>query len=158
MTRLPYPPGTDPLLAATIDAERAAGYISTEDPPTEAEWAAAKGAQERHRAAVFANPVSKAAYDRTTARINARTRVLTEIRKARELTQTEIGALLGMTQSEVSKLEGRTDLLLSTLRRYVAATGGELNLTVTYPDSDPVPLSFEPAAHAELAASHSAPR
>ena len=50
-----------------------------------------------------------------------------------------------MNPSEVSALEGQVDLLLSTLRRNVAATGGELNLTATYPDSDPVQISFEPA-------------
>lgn len=140
---IPYPPGTDPLLAATIDADRVAGHVSTEPPPTAEDYAAVRSMAEHH-AAVQANPISKAAFDRTTARIQARTRVLREIRQARQLTQAEIGDLLGMTQSEVSKLEGRADLLLSTLRRFVAATGGELNLTITYPDSDPVPLSFEP--------------
>jgi predicted XRE-type DNA-binding protein len=138
----PYPPGTDPLLAATVDAERAAGYIKTETPPTAEDYAAVKPLSEHH-AAVQANPIAKAAFERTTAKIEARTHVLREIRQARALTQVEIGELLGMTQSDVSKLEGRADLLLSTLRRYVAATGGELQLTVTYPDSDPMPLTFE---------------
>lgn len=113
-----------------------------ETSPTEAEWAAAEGSQERHRAAVFANPVAKAAYDRTTDRIMARARVLREIRKARELTQAELGQILGMDQSEVSRLEQRTDLLLSTLRRFVAATGGELHLIATYPDSEPVKIEL----------------
>ena len=67
-----YPPGTDPLLAVTIDAEIAAGYVSTEPPPTEDEWAAAEGAHRRHLAAVRANPISKAAFDRMTARIERR--------------------------------------------------------------------------------------
>ena len=67
----PYPPGTDPLLAATIDAAIAAGHITTEDPPTEAEWAAAKGAHQRQLAAVQTNPISKAAFDPTTARDRA---------------------------------------------------------------------------------------
>lgn len=76
-----------------------------------------------------------------TQRIDRRTRVLRELRKARSLTQAEVGKLLGMDQSEVSRLEQRSDLLLSTLKRYVAATGGELHLVVTYPDNDP--LDFE---------------
>lgn len=112
------------------------------DAPTAAEWAAAKGAHERHRAAVFANPVAKAAYERTTERIHARARILREIRKARELTQAELGLRLGMDQSEVSRLEQRTDLLLSTLRRFVAATGGELHLIATYPDSEPIDIEL----------------
>ena len=113
-----------------------------ETAPTAAEWAAAKGAHEHHRAAVLANPAAKAAYDRTTERIHARARVLREIRKARELTQAELGQLLGMDQSEVSRLEQRTDLLLSTLRRFVAATGGELHLIATYPDTEPINIEL----------------
>ena len=113
-----------------------------ETSPTVTEWATAKGAHERHRATVFANPIAKAAYDRTTERINARARVLREIRKARALTQAELGQLLGMDQSEVSRLEQRTDLLLSTLRRFVAATGGELHLIATYPDTEPINIEL----------------
>ena len=110
--------------------------------PTVSEWAAAKGAHERHRVAVFADPVCKAAYDGTTNRINARARVLRDIRKARELTQAELGQLLCMHQSEVSRLEQRIDLLVSTPRRYVTATGGELHLIATYPDRDPVDIEL----------------
>jgi hypothetical protein len=69
MTRhIPYPPGTDPLLAATVDADRAAGYISTETPPTAADYATVKPLSE-HYAAVQANPIAKAAFERTTAKI-----------------------------------------------------------------------------------------
>ena len=35
-----------------------------------------------------------------------------------------------------------SDLLLTTLKRYVAATGGELHLVVTYPDSGPVDVKI----------------
>ena len=41
-----------------------------------------------------------------------------------------------MDQSEISRLERRTDLLLSTLRRFINATGGELHLVASYPDGD----------------------
>ena len=37
-------------------------------------------------------------------------------------------------------MEKRTDLLLSTLRRYVEAMGGRLDLVVQFPDQDPVIL------------------
>ena len=40
----------------------------------------------------------------------------------------------------IAKLEKRTDLLLSTLRRYVEAMGGKLNLFVEFPDRPPVLL------------------
>ena len=41
-----------------------------------------------------------------------------------------------MDQSEISRLEHRTDLLLSTLRKYIQATGGELQLVAHFPDGD----------------------
>jgi hypothetical protein len=38
-----------------------------------------------------------------------------------------------MDQSEVSRLEHRSDMLLSTLKRFVHATGGEMHIVVSYP-------------------------
>jgi predicted transcriptional regulator len=43
-------------------------------------------------------------------------------------TQSEVAAMADMTQSEVSKIEQREDWLVSTLRRYVHALGGELEV------------------------------
>jgi hypothetical protein len=37
-----------------------------------------------------------------------------------------------MDQSEVSRLERRGDMLLSTLKRFVEATGGEVHIVVSY--------------------------
>jgi len=59
---------------------------------------------------------------------------------ARALTQSTVAELLEMDQSEVSRLEYRSDMLLSTLRRFVEATGGELHMVVQYPDGAPVEL------------------
>jgi DNA-binding transcriptional regulator YiaG len=50
---------------------------------------------------------------------------LAMIRKAGELTQDEVATRLGIGQGDVSKLERRDDLLLSTLRKYLAAAGAE---------------------------------
>ncbi|NEQ18930.1 MAG: XRE family transcriptional regulator [Microcoleus sp. SIO2G3] len=66
---------------------------------------------------------------------------LRDIRKARELTQERMAELLGIRQDSISKLEKRTDLLLSTLRSYVNAMGGELQLIVEFPDRPPVVLT-----------------
>jgi hypothetical protein len=41
-----------------------------------------------------------------------------------------------MQQSEVSRLERRTDLLISTLRKFIEATGGELVMVARYPEGD----------------------
>lgn len=60
-----------------------------------------------------------------------------ELRELRELagkTQVEVAAAAAMAQSEVSKTEKRDDHLLSTLRRYVEALGGELEVVAKFGD------------------------
>lgn len=64
-----------------------------------------------------------------------------ELRRAREQTQVKVAKTLGITQDSVSRLEQRSDLLLSTLRSYVEALGGNLSLIAEFPDQDPVLLS-----------------
>lgn len=120
---------------------------SRQEPVSDDEWKAAGDAWPRLKQRAQDHPVAKAAFERTTAAIDARTAVLRELRQARLLTQTELGKHLGMDQSEVSRLEQRSDLLLSTLQRYVAATGGELRLLVTYPDAPSVEVRLtDPSA------------
>ena len=72
--------------------------------------------------------------------INERQATLAQVRKARELTQATIAELLEMDQSEVSRLEHRSNMMLSTLRSFIRATGGELQLIVTFPDAEPLEL------------------
>ena len=83
------------------------------------------------------------------ARIEARTHeleveylTLQELRKAAGLTQAEVSQELGMPQSNVSRLEKGADMLLSTLRQYVEAMGGKLNLTVELPGKPPIRLNL----------------
>ncbi len=59
---------------------------------------------------------------------------LDKLRKARSLTQTAVAERLQVDQGSVSKLEGRTDMYLSTLREYVEALGGTLELRADFPD------------------------
>lgn len=59
---------------------------------------------------------------------------LKELRRARELSQVRIAEILEMTQSEISKIEHRTDLYVSTLRSYIEAMGGELEIVARFPD------------------------
>jgi hypothetical protein len=59
---------------------------------------------------------------------------LREIRKLRALTQEDVAKSLGGKQVYVSRIEQRADVKLSTLRDYVQALGGELQLLVTFPD------------------------
>ena len=59
---------------------------------------------------------------------------LAELRQARMLSQQQLAALLHIQQASVSKLERRTDMYISTLRGFVNAMGGELEINVRFPD------------------------
>ncbi len=41
---------------------------------------------------------------------------------------------LNINQAAVSKMERRTDVYISTLRNYIRAMGGELEIIATFPD------------------------
>ncbi len=107
---------------------------------TDEEWAKADTAQERFKALLETKPRAKARHDAVLAEINSRQATLRRLREARALTQSTVADLLDMDQSEVSRLERRSDMLLSTLKRFVQATGGELHIVVSYPDGGPVEL------------------
>jgi DNA-binding XRE family transcriptional regulator len=58
-----------------------------------------------------------------------------ELRKAMGLTQTELARLVGMSQPTISKLEGHQQSeKISTLRAYVEALGGRLELSAVFDD------------------------
>lgn len=76
-----------------------------------------------------------------TATLEAEYLTLQELRKTAGLTQASIADGLDMPQSNVSRLEKGSDMLLSTLRSYIEAVGGKLNLTVELPDKSPIVLS-----------------
>jgi DNA-binding Xre family transcriptional regulator len=59
---------------------------------------------------------------------------LEELRSARNITQTHLASLLQITQASVSKMEKRTDMYVSTLRSFVQAMGGELEIRAIFPD------------------------
>lgn len=65
---------------------------------------------------------------------------LQDLRKEIGLTQVQVSRALDIPQSNVSRLERSSDMLLSTLRSYVEAVGGKLNLVVELPDKQPIIL------------------
>ena len=65
---------------------------------------------------------------------------LKDLRKAVERTQEDLAALLGVGQDTVSRIERRSDILLSTLRRYIEAMGGELKLVASFPNREPLTI------------------
>jgi len=89
-------------------------------------------------------PVSQArAAARTEAMLVAMQ--LQELRRARNVTQTRVAQAMRAAQASVSKLEHRDDMYVSTLREYVKALGGELQLVASFPDADIRLQPFGPA-------------
>ncbi|MBA0219491.1 helix-turn-helix transcriptional regulator [Pectobacterium brasiliense] len=59
---------------------------------------------------------------------------LSQLRDELEISQTELARAIGISQPTLAKMENpENDPRLSTLKRYVAALGGELSIDVTLP-------------------------
>jgi transcriptional regulator with XRE-family HTH domain len=65
---------------------------------------------------------------------------LQSLRKQLELTQEGLAERLDIRQANISKVEKRSDMLISTLRSYVEALGGTLELVAHLPGRAPVTL------------------
>lgn len=63
---------------------------------------------------------------------------LKDLREAFAHTQADLAQSLGVGQDTISRIERRSDLLLSTLRRYVEAMGGRLELVARFPNRSPL--------------------
>jgi hypothetical protein len=61
---------------------------------------------------------------------------LAQLREARALSQAALGEILQVEQPAVAKLEKRADMYVSTLRRFIEAMGGELEIVARFPDRD----------------------
>ena len=59
---------------------------------------------------------------------------LAQLRQSRHVTQVQLAEHLGITQGNVSRLEGRGDIYLSTLRSYIQALGGHLEIAAVFDD------------------------
>ncbi len=98
------------------------------------------GAHDEMKRRVLERPAARSRYEEALAEIRNHQITLAEVRRARSMTQATVANLMDMTQSEVSKFERRCDMYLSTMKRFVEATGGELHLVASYPDGDSVEL------------------
>lgn len=67
---------------------------------------------------------------------------LQRLREHREVSQETLADLMRVSQATVSKTERREDMLLSTLRNFVEALGGHLQLVAKFP-SETIELSFQ---------------
>lgn len=66
---------------------------------------------------------------------------LQQLRQSCKPTQQKVAKSLRIGQEGVSKIGKRSDLLISTLRDFVQAMGGQLSPVVEFPDQKPVILS-----------------
>lgn len=75
-------------------------------------------------------------------RVNEMTRAyldaerLMAIREHRNLTQRDVTDVLNVSQANISRIEHEDDVYLSTLRAYIEALGGKLELTARLPDGE----------------------
>jgi DNA-binding XRE family transcriptional regulator len=82
---------------------------------------------------------------RNEARVKAAVAALPldEPREARSLTQTQLAEILHVSQGAVSKVERRADMYISTLRSYVRAMGGDLQMRAVFPEGEVIIDQFK---------------
>ncbi|MGH9189698.1 MAG: helix-turn-helix domain-containing protein [Acidimicrobiales bacterium] len=83
---------------------------------------------------------------------------LAEVRKVRpgSWTQVTLARKMHISQPSVAEMERKADMLLSTLRGYIEAMGGELRLVANFPDVPSevtIDLAPSPSPRPETAAS-----
>jgi transcriptional regulator with XRE-family HTH domain len=83
-------------------------------------------------------PARRAKVEQRAKELIAEELTLQELRKAKQQSQETMADLLGVKQAEVSKMERRTDMYLSTLRRYIEAMGGHLEIVASFPNASSV--------------------
>ncbi|HKT16326.1 MAG TPA: XRE family transcriptional regulator [Allosphingosinicella sp.] len=75
----------------------------------------------------------RARIEARSAELHREVEGLKALRQLAERSQEQIAASLGVKQPSVHKIERQTDLYLSTLRRFVEAAGGTLELRIELP-------------------------
>ena len=85
-------------------------------------------------------PKQRAAVDKRYAELVNEVESLKELRKISEISQAKLAELLEISQPAISKIERQTDMYLSTLRGYVEAIGGELDVIIRLPKHGPVKI------------------
>ncbi|HKT14623.1 MAG TPA: XRE family transcriptional regulator [Allosphingosinicella sp.] len=86
-------------------------------------------------------PESQARIKARAAELHAEVEGLKALRKLAQRSQEQIAQSLGIKQPAVVKIERQADLYLSTLRRFVEAGGGKLELRVELPGTGPFTLT-----------------
>jgi predicted XRE-type DNA-binding protein len=61
---------------------------------------------------------------------------LQELRQAHQMSQERMAEILHTKQANVSRIERRTDMYISTLRSFIEAMGGQLDIVARFPNGD----------------------
>jgi len=85
------------------------------------------------RAAIDADPKRRTRVDQEK-QIMRDVLALHKLREARGVTQVELAEAWDTSQANISRVEHEDDVYYSTLRRYVEALGGQLDVTAIFPD------------------------
>lgn len=72
---------------------------------------------------------------------------LYELRQARHLSQEKLATILEKKQAAISRIEKQTDMYISTLRSYIEAMGGKLEIIAHFPEGDIQVSQFEHIDH-----------
>jgi len=86
-------------------------------------------------------PDERARVEARAEELMAEVESLGALRRLADQTQEQIAESLRISQPSVSKIERQTDLYLSTLRRFVEAAGGTLEIRVEFPGKPPLRLT-----------------
>lgn len=91
------------------------------------------------RANLLENPKAAAAYhslgEEIAAHLDRKETTLAQVRRAVGLTQVQMAEALRLGQGDISRIEQRANVQLSTLARFIEATGGRLRITAVYGDN-----------------------
>ncbi|HEY9720428.1 MAG TPA: XRE family transcriptional regulator [Oscillatoriaceae cyanobacterium] len=87
-------------------------------------------------------PKEQAMHDAEAKRIIAEL-PLAQLRKAREVTQKQIAAFMSVGQPQITRIEKQADMYVSTLRHYIEAMGGELEVRARFPEGEVVINQFD---------------
>lgn len=77
---------------------------------------------------------------------------LAELRQARYFSQEQLAAVLDVKQPAIAKLEKKTDMYISSLRRFIEAMGGQLEINAHFPEGDVKINQFEDLEEEQLPA------
>lgn len=86
------------------------------------------------------SPEAQAA-EKTEARRLAVEMSLADVRRAMKLSQEEIAQVLHVQQAAVTKMERRADMYVSTVRRFIEAMGGRLEIVAQFQGQQPVKIT-----------------